>query len=217
MSHARGGEKGGVFVSRYAATAENGTANHGDEAPVVAHDMALLGLGPGLVRRRRGLRVLAGVMHGKWSRFVTGGGGTGGGGDGDGGDDEGGDLQRRGGDLAGDLAWEELENAEEPDGDGGEDTGDDEEEGDDGKEVEWPAFVSPFAKDGRGPGEGTGKIMVFGEGNDEMGGGNRTGVPAKVVEMTELEKAACRFWWERVPLSEGLGRREGEGMTGARL
>jgi hypothetical protein len=175
----------------------------------VAHDVEVLQLG---LRGRRGLRALAGVMHGRWSRFVTGGGG---------GDEGGGDLQRRGGggDVGGDdVAWEELEDGEE-DGDGGEDTGDDEEGDGDGKEVEWPAFVSPFARDGRGPGEGTGKIMVFGEGNNEMGGGNSTGVAARVVEMTELEKAACRFWWERVPLSEGLGRREGEGegKAGARL
>ncbi|KAL1838782.1 hypothetical protein VTJ49DRAFT_2210 [Mycothermus thermophilus] len=79
--------------------------------------------------------------------------------------------------------------------------------GGEGDEEEWPRFVSPFSEDGAGGEKGTGKMLVFGEGNDERSGGKRTGTPVKVVEMTELEKDACRFWWERVPLSEGLGRR----------
>ncbi|EAQ86706.1 hypothetical protein CHGG_07959 [Chaetomium globosum CBS 148.51] len=73
-----------------------------------------------------------------------------------------------------------------------------------GGDVAWPAFVSPFA----GKDAGEGKIMVFGEGNDEMGGGWRKGRPAKVVKMTEEEREACRFWWERIGLSQGLGRKE---------
>ncbi|KAH6640717.1 Alpha/Beta hydrolase protein [Chaetomium tenue] len=73
-----------------------------------------------------------------------------------------------------------------------------------GGSVAWPAFVSPFA----GKDAGEGKIMVFGEGNDEMGGGWRKGRPAKVVRMTELEREACRFWWERIGLSQGLGVKE---------
>ncbi|KAL2131137.1 hypothetical protein VTI74DRAFT_5522 [Chaetomium olivicolor] len=91
-----------------------------------------------------------------------------------------------------------------PNGDGGEG----------GKGVEWPAFVSPFgAAHGE---EGAGKVMVFGEGNDERGGGMNKGTPAKVEELSELEREACRFWWERVGLSEGFGRRE-EQKAGARL
>ncbi|KAH6850990.1 Alpha/Beta hydrolase protein [Chaetomium sp. MPI-CAGE-AT-0009] len=91
----------------------------------------------------------------------------------------------------------------------------DEKGGGDG--VAWPAFVSPLAE-GDPAGLGAGKIMVFGEGNDEMGGGWRQGVPAKVVEMTELEREACRFWWERIGLSQGLGKKEWAGKTaGARL
>jgi hypothetical protein len=34
--------------------------------------------------------------------------------------------------------------------------------------------------------------------------------------VTELEREACRFWWERVGLSQGVGKRE-EGGVGARL
>ncbi|KAK3297719.1 Alpha/Beta hydrolase protein [Chaetomium fimeti] len=89
-----------------------------------------------------------------------------------------------------------------------------------GDGVAWPAFVSPLGGGGSVDGAegaegagGAGKIMVFGEGNDEMGGGWREGTPAKVVEMTELEREACRFWWERIGLSQGLGKREWAGKT----
>ncbi|KAK4042313.1 Alpha/Beta hydrolase protein [Parachaetomium inaequale] len=169
-SSAGGGEGTGhkVYVYRYAATAANGTANHGDEAPVVAHDMEVL-------RGKVGMGAVAGGMHGRWARFVT---------------------SREG----------------EPDLGSGSGSG----SGSGGEGVEWPAFVSPFTLDGKEGGAGTGKIMVFGEGNDEMGGGRNKGVPARVVDMTPLEREACRFWWERVWLSEGLGRREGEGEGGGK-
>ncbi|KAK4101421.1 alpha/beta-hydrolase [Parathielavia hyrcaniae] len=158
-----------VYVYRYAATAAFGRSNHGDEAPVVAHDMGELGAG------RDGLLEVADAMHGKWARFVT-----------------------------------SALNTPNNDADGDEDG--------DGKGVEWPAFVSPLAEDGqKKEGGGTGKMMVFGEGNNERGGGSNRGVPAKVVEMTELEKEACRFWWERVWLSQGLGKRAGEAKAEARL
>jgi carboxylesterase type B len=154
-----------VYVYRYAATASYGSANHGDEAPIVAHDMEEL-----LGGKRQGLREVADAMHGMWARFVT-----------------------------------SEANTPNPENDGG-----------DGKGVEWPAFVSPFAEEGQ-KGKGVGKIMVFGDGNDERSGGRNRGVPAKVVEMTELEKEACRFWWERVWLSQGLGKRAGEVKAEARL
>ncbi|KAK4122612.1 alpha/beta-hydrolase [Parathielavia appendiculata] len=154
-----------VYVYRYAATAAFGSANHGDEAPVVAHDMEELGNG------RDGLREVADAMHGKWARFVS--------------------------------SALNTPNNEDGDEDG------------DGKGVQWPAFVSPLAAEGQK--KGSGKIMVFGEGNDERGGGENKGVPAKVVEMTEREKEACRFWWERVWLSQGLGKRAGVVKAEARL
>ena len=149
-----------VYVYRYAATATHDSANHGDEAPVVAHDMYELG-------GRRGMRAVADDMHGRWASFVAS------------------------------VVASPNENAR---GRGG-----------GGEVVEWPAFVSPFDDKGGGgeeDGRGEGEIMVFGEGNDEMGGGWRKGVPAKVVKMTALEREACRFWWERIGLSQGMGRKE---------
>lgn len=86
----------------------------------------------------------------------------------------------------------------------------------------WPRFNSPLVGDtalapgrlrrkGRHEGgEDCGRIMMFGLGNDErMGDAGRgtPGVPATVVRMTEGEVEKCRFWWERVELSEGMGRR----------
>ncbi|KAK4251657.1 Alpha/Beta hydrolase protein [Corynascus novoguineensis] len=164
---------GPVYVYRYAATSAGGTANHGDEAPAVAHDVWEL-------RGRPGMRAVARTVHGRWARFVVS-------------EASSPNVQGSGSSTIGD--------------------GDDDYDYDN---VEWPPFVSPFGPDGDR--KGTGKIMVFGEGNDEMGGGWHKGVPAKVVEMTELEKEACRFWWPRVFLSEGMGWKDGEPpATGARL
>ncbi|KAL2256947.1 hypothetical protein VTK26DRAFT_866 [Humicola hyalothermophila] len=165
-----------VYVYRYAATAEWGTANHGDEAPVVVHDMEEVGI-PG----RAGLLEVSKEMCRRWARFVATG----------------------------------SPNPPSPpsDGDGRNEDGQP-------RELIWPAFVSPAAASG-GNGEDDGvnvaQVMVFGEGNDERGGGSNRGVPAQVQALTELEREACRFWWERVALSEGLGRREGvEGEENAK-
>lgn len=95
----------------------------------------------------------------------------------------------------------------------------------------WPRFSSPLVGDtalapgqlrrkGRSEGEECGRVMMFGLGNDErMGGAGRStpGVPATVVRMTEGEVEKCRFWWERVELSEGTGRRLGRGAARSRL
>ncbi|CAN8103548.1 unnamed protein product [Discula destructiva] len=92
----------------------------------------------------------------------------------------------------------------------------------------WPRFNSPFIGDTsaapgqlrRKPDDGSlGKVMLFGEGNDERCGGARNpGTPAQVVRLTEHEVQQCRFWWERVELSEGMGRRSsGGGGPRARL
>ncbi|KAL2116624.1 hypothetical protein VTJ04DRAFT_8792 [Mycothermus thermophilus] len=167
-----------VYVYRFAATAANGAANHADEAPVVAHDVEVLG-------RWKGLGEVAGEMHGRFARFVSG----------------------------------VLNKASSAHGGKSTTTKGDGEEGEDDEGVEWPRFVSPFAKDKDGKKrKGTGKMLVFGEGNDERSGGRSKGVPVKVVEMTPLEMEACMFWWERVPLSEGLGRRllEEDGEKGWR-
>lgn len=95
----------------------------------------------------------------------------------------------------------------------------------------WPRFNSPLVGDtaaapgrlrrkGRSAGEDCGRVMMFGLGNDErMGGAGRgtPGVPATVVRMTEGEVEKCRFWWERVELSEGTGRRLVRDATKSRL
>lgn len=95
----------------------------------------------------------------------------------------------------------------------------------------WPRFNSPLVGDtalapgrlrrkGRSEGEDCGRVMMFGLGNDErMGNAGRgtPGVPATVVRMTEGEVEKCRFWWERVELSEGTGRRLGWGTAKSRL
>lgn len=95
----------------------------------------------------------------------------------------------------------------------------------------WPRFSSPFIGDTeaapaqlrrKAPSGSSGCVMLFGDGNDERcgprGGGNRQnpGTPAKVVNLTEHEEQQCRYWWERVELSQGLGRRLGGGSK-ARL
>ncbi|KAL2155350.1 hypothetical protein VTH82DRAFT_91 [Thermothelomyces myriococcoides] len=190
---------GPVYVYRYAATSSNGTANHGDEAPAVAHDVMKL-------RGRLGMRAIAHAIHGRWARFVSS-------------DVASPDFVPRHRQQQPDNKKKEERrrissggsssssgnvniNVNYDDDDGDDDV-------DDYDELVWPPFVSPFGSDGDRP--GAGKIMVFGEGNDEMGGGWHRGVPVKVVEMTELEKEACRFWWPRVWLSEGMGWRNDDG------
>ncbi|KAL2021183.1 hypothetical protein VTK56DRAFT_7489 [Thermocarpiscus australiensis] len=168
-----------VYVYRYAATAMWGAANHGDEAPVVAHDMSVLGPG-GKAARMPGLQAVAREMHGRWARFVAS--------------------------PAGDPNWN-LDGIGEGGGEGG--------------KVEWPAFVSPFGGGGDetgGASDGSaGRVLVFGEGNNERHGGRNRGTPVKVEALSELERKACRFWWERVALSEGLGRPEGGVTARAKL
>jgi len=171
--------KAPVYVYRYAATGAFGTANHGDEAPVVAHDMNFLGC-----ENLPGLKNVSDAMHGAWARFVV-----------------------------------------SKTGSPNHATRDD--------VVTWPVFKSPFVQQQadeawrgavkRGetlPAE-IGEKLVFGEGNDERmsiatpmiewigkRSGNKVasvGTPAKIEVLTDVEIAACRFWWGRVELSEGLG------------
>lgn len=153
-----------VYVYRYAATGVFGAANHGDEAPVVAHDMEFLGYGnerPGLVRT-------ADEMISFWSGFVA----------------------SKGGDV----------NAAR------------------GRRVQWPRFESPMKREGWWKDLGKGRVMVFGEGNNERDRSvppqeRKQGYPVKVESLTRLEREACEFWWGRVGLSEGLGRGEEGGRA----
>lgn len=74
----------------------------------------------------------------------------------------------------------------------------------------WPEFQSPLGDDSGSsavPGAGAGKLLVFGEGNDEAAGGRNQGTPVKARTLTERELEQCRFWWDRMELSQGMGER----------
>lgn len=170
-----------------------GKANHVDEAALVAHDMAAIGGFPGLVRT-------ADAMHGAWTRFIATG-------------------DPNPAHIDGQASNEGRGPSSSPAHPSSAST------------PFWPRFNSPLVGDtvlapgrlrrkGRHEGEDCGRIMMFGLGNDERMGdaGRRTpGVPATVVRMTEAEVEKCRFWWERVELSEGMGRRLGRGAARSRL
>ncbi|KAL8403613.1 hypothetical protein RB594_008751 [Gaeumannomyces avenae] len=79
----------------------------------------------------------------------------------------------------------------------------------------WPAFESPFrggtaaapalVRDGVGE---RGRLVVFGDGNEErLGGKGGGGTAVRVAALSERELELCRFWWERVELSQGAGTR----------
>ncbi|KAM0261954.1 hypothetical protein ACHAQJ_001958 [Trichoderma viride] len=71
----------------------------------------------------------------------------------------------------------------------------------------WPEFQSPLGDDGSLPGAGLGELLVFGDGNDEAAGGRNQGTPVKTRMLTERELEQCRFWWDRMELSQGAGER----------
>lgn len=73
----------------------------------------------------------------------------------------------------------------------------------------WPEFQSPLGGDSSSSasGDGAGKLLVFGEGNDEAAGGRNPGTPVKARTLTERELEQCRFWWDRMELSQGMGGR----------
>lgn len=179
---------GHVYVYRYAATALWGTANHGDEAPVVAHDMDALGRG------RPGLLAIADAMSSRFARFVASKVGSPNPNP-DPDPDPDGDHDH--GELGVDRNKNRNRNSDGGGGGGG--------DGDSALGPAWPAFESPFEG-----GTGSAKVMVFGEGNNERSGGARLGVPASVESLSDLQRRACRFWWDRIVLSEGTGMREQE-------
>lgn len=170
-----------VWVYHFAALSRpdfGGKANHVDEAALVAHDMAALAPHPGLVWT-------ADVMHGAWVRFIATG-----------------DPNPAAATAA--AAAATTTSAAD--------------------KQWWPRFRSPFVGDtealspgrllrrrGHADGErGSSRVMMFGRGNDErMGDAGRRdrGEPAVVVGLGEGEVEECRYWWERVELSEGMGRR----------
>lgn len=64
----------------------------------------------------------------------------------------------------------------------------------------WPLFKSPFDDAG-----GDGKLLVFGEGNNEAAMGSSRGTPVRTRTLTPSEMEQCRFWWARMELSQGMG------------
>lgn len=170
-----------------------GKANHVDEAALVAHDMAAIGGFPGLVKT-------ADAMHGAWTRFVATG------------DPNPAHIDRE-------AKEDRFSSPSSPSASAS------------GSTPFWPRFSSPLMGDtvlapgrlrrkGRSEGDECGRVMMFGLGNDErMGAAGRStpGLPATVVRMTETEVEKCRFWWERVELSEGMGGRLGRGAARSRL
>jgi hypothetical protein len=60
----------------------------------------------------------------------------------------------------------------------------------------WPAFKGGLEE---------GEILVFGRGNDEMTGGVARGEAVGKRRGGDREKEVCRFWWERMGLSQGMG------------
>ncbi|KAI5863353.1 carboxylesterase 3 [Durotheca rogersii] len=80
--------------------------------------------------------------------------------------------------------------------------------GNDTTDVVWPKFASPFVSDSTAGTNDTGHILLFGQGNDErMGtrGRQNKGVVAQTSRLSDRETEQCRFWFSKVPLSEGLG------------
>lgn len=168
-----------VYVYEYAARSQPfGAANHGDEGHVVARDLETLGDFPGLLR-------ISERMHGFFSRFTA---------------------SRQGDPNHLDVGVDDhTVHNHSGSSDNGVTLADppsrrQRESHDDFPP--WPRFASPFDDDG---GPDAGKILVFGEGNDEMAGGESEGVVTRVRTLTRSEIARYRFWWERMPLSQGLG------------
>ncbi|KAK7746890.1 hypothetical protein SLS53_002078 [Cytospora paraplurivora] len=211
-----------VWIYHFAALARpdlGGKANHCDEAAVVAHDMAAIGPHPGLVR-------IADAMHGAWARFVATG------------DpnpahiDDG--VQRAATAITTTTTTTPTTPTPTPTTPTTTTTTTPTPATPTSTTTTsmpfWPRFTSPLVgdtetspgrylrrRDGDGA-EASGRVMMFGLGNDErLGGAGRgtPGLPATVVRLTDGEVERCRFWWERVELSEGMGRRLSGGGGGA--
>ncbi|KAH8178226.1 carboxylesterase family protein [Sarocladium implicatum] len=67
-----------------------------------------------------------------------------------------------------------------------------------GEKAWWPRF--------RG-GMDEGELLVFGKENAEMAGEKNEGVAVRKRTLTHREKEVCKFWWDRMELSQGVGER----------
>jgi carboxylesterase type B len=186
-SHQRSDDGGRppVYIYRYAATATWGTANHGDEAPVVAHDMGVIA--PHGNATRPGTHAIADAMHGAWVNFI----------------------------VSGNPNPVPTPAASRPGVGKASAT----------VAAQWAPFESPFARrrrrDGDAPPPAAGRVMVFGEGNDEREpgrpAGRKRGVAAAADALSAADMERCRFWWDRVELSQGAGRPRRGLEKGAKL
>lgn len=79
----------------------------------------------------------------------------------------------------------------------------------------WPRYTCPLTPKNNAT-TTSGQIMVFGRANDERAGGTNPGTPAAVRRLSEGEGRECRFWWDRVELSEGMGKRTSVTAVGGR-
>lgn len=92
--------------------------------------------------------------------------------------------------------WERFIFTPDQDGDG---------RPDEGMGDSWPVFRSPFTSRQAMEDPTTGLLLVFGGGNDEATGGRARGVPVSIRRMTPREMDVCRFWWDHMHLSQGMG------------
>lgn len=65
--------------------------------------------------------------------------------------------------------------------------------------MKWPKYS--LGEKERGSGRLDGRLLMFGEGNDEIAGGENEGVVVQVKDDGWVEKE-CDFWWKRVALFE---------------
>ncbi|KAK1782876.1 Alpha/Beta hydrolase protein [Copromyces sp. CBS 386.78] len=192
-----------VHVYRFAARGNWNAANHADEAPVVTHDMDFLrSLGPS--GRSKGLRKVADGMNAAWGRFVAG--------------EKRIEVETDGKDGGEKVEWPVFRTPF------GEDDHELKKTAEKMTETErrswslsslWKQSSSSSDDDDTKAPEGTGRMIVFGEGNNERAGGSSPGTPVKEEVLDGILLKACRFWWDRIELSEGLGKsREELGRNG---
>ncbi|KAI1093808.1 alpha/beta-hydrolase [Rostrohypoxylon terebratum] len=150
----RANESQPIYTYHYAArSSAHGSADHGDEAPIVTHDMDVIGNYPGVIS-------MADAMNGYWARFAATG-----------------DPNPKTNTASS------------------------------GTNVTWAKFISPF-ENTTATAETAKTIALFGEGNDErMGtrGRQNRGVAVQASNLTDRVRTECRFWFDRVVLSEGWG------------
>ncbi|XDG03309.1 hypothetical protein ABKA04_002924 [Annulohypoxylon sp. FPYF3050] len=143
-----------IYTYHYAARSNaHGSADHGDEAPVVTHEMDVIGNYPGIIS-------MADAMNGYWARFAA----------------------------TGDPNSKTSTTST-------------------GTNVTWAKFISPF-ENTTTTAEIAKTVALFGEGNDErMGarGRQNKGIAVQASNITDRVRNECRFWFDRVVLSEGWG------------